>query len=58
MNYFRDIANTEGISTTDLTPGVYHITAYAEGYNAICQVINYTGAPLQLELPLDKLAGK
>ena len=57
LNYFKGIASAEGISASDLTPGIYHIVAVAEGYNAVCQVINYTGAPLQLELPLDKLAG-
>ena len=57
LNYFKGIAATEAIPTTDLTPGLYHIVAFAEGYNAVCQVINYTGAPLQLEIPLDKLAG-
>lgn len=57
LNYFKGIASTEAIPTTDLLPGLYHIVAVAEGYNAVCQVINYTGAPLQLEIPLDKLAG-
>lgn len=57
LNYFKGIAATEAIPTVDLTPGLYHIVVTSEGYNAVCQVIRYTGAPLQLEIPLDKLAG-
>ena len=57
LNYYKGIASTEAIPTADLIPGIYHIVATSEGYNAVCQVINYTGAPLQLEIPLDKLAG-
>lgn len=57
LNYFRDVAAGNPIPATDLEPGLYHIGLYAVGYNALCQVINYTGAPLQLELQLDKLAG-
>ena len=57
LNYNKAIDPANAIPATNLTPGLYHITVYAEGYNSVCQVMNYTGAPLQLEIQLDKLAG-
>ena len=51
LNYNKAIDPANAIPATDLTPGLYHVTAYAEGYNSVCQVINYTGAPLQQTLP-------
>lgn len=74
-NYFDsiDIANaipascvmTAGGVTTyyyaDLVPGLYHCAASMEGYNAVCQMINYTAekaaAGMHYEMKLDKLAG-
>jgi len=40
----------------DLEVGVYHCAASMEGYNALCQTVNYT-APTQIDMKLDKLAG-
>lgn len=45
----------------DLQPGLYHCGASMDGYNALCQVINYTAekaiAGMRLDMKLDKLAG-
>lgn len=69
-NYFKAIDPNNAIVPTetstqdeitsyyyaDLEAGIYHCAASMEGYNAVCQVINYT-QPMELELKLDKLVG-
>ena len=57
LNYFKAIDAAKAVPVTDLKPGLYHIAFAAEGHNAVCQVLNYTGAPLQLEIQMDRLAG-
>ena len=54
-----EIIIKNGISTyyyEDLETGLYHCAASMEGYNALCQTINYT-EPVQIDMQLDKLAG-
>lgn len=49
----------DGITTyyyEGLENGLYHCAASMEGYNAVCQTVNYTGS-YQLDVKLDKLAG-
>lgn len=53
------VAAKDGITTytyEGLEQGLYFCGASQEGYNALCQTINYTG-DTQLDIKLDKLAG-
>ena len=54
------VMTAEGVTTYSyegLKPGLYHCGASMEGYNALCQMINYTGDAMHLDMQLDKLAG-
>lgn len=54
-----DITTNDGVTTycyEGLEPGLYHCGVTQEGYNAFCQVINYTG-DTRLNITLDALVG-
>lgn len=54
-----EVTTADGITTyyyADLETGLYHCAASMEGYNAVCQTINYTGCT-EFSMKLDKLAG-
>ena len=54
-----EIIIKNGISTyyyENLEPGIYHCAASMEGYNSLCQTINYV-EPTRIDIQLDKLAG-
>ena len=69
-NYYTAIKPENAITATDITTndgfttyyydklesGLYHCGVTQEGYNAFCQVINYTG-DTRLDIELDALAG-
>ena len=71
LNYFNAIDPKKAIAATKvvkngqtvtyhyehLKADLYHCGISMEGYNALCQMINYTGAHLHLDITLDKLAG-
>lgn len=55
---------SDGVATyyySDLVPGLYHVAASMDGYNACCQMICYTDEKaetgMQVDMKLDKLAG-
>ena len=54
-----EVTTKDGITTyyyEGLEQGLYYCGASQEGYNALCQVIHYTGNA-HLDIELDKLAG-
>ena len=54
-----EIIIKNGISTyyyENLEPGIYHCAASMEGYNSLCQTVNYV-EPTRIDMQLDKLAG-
>lgn len=54
-----EVSTQDGITSyyyADLEAGIYHCATSMEGFNALCQVINYT-QPMELDMKLDKLAG-
>lgn len=60
----NDLTEENGIaiySYTDLPVGIYHCTVTMEGFNAVCQIINYTEekavSGYRLDIKSDKLAG-
>lgn len=53
------VTEREGVTVycyEDVEQGVYHCGVSQEGYNAVCQTINYTG-DARLEIALDELVG-
>ena len=71
LNYFEAIDPAKAIAATKvvkngqtstyhyehLKADLYHCGVSMEGYNALCQTVNYTGQALHLDVALDKLAG-